>query len=59
MGSAVGGALLSGAAVVLPAVGGIRGCGNPIQRADLTALVNLLWLVTVMMSTTTTMRSLP
>ena len=39
MGTAVGGALLSGAAVVLPAVGGIRGCGNPVQRADLTALV--------------------
>lgn len=29
-------ALVSGAAVVLPAVGGIKGCGDPTQRASVT-----------------------
>ena len=36
IGSAVGAALGAGAAVVLPAVGGIRGCGVPSQRAAVT-----------------------
>merc|ERR1711990_824816 len=36
MGSGVGSALLSGGAVVLPASDGIRGCGNPKQRAAVT-----------------------
>ena len=36
IGSAVGSALLSQAAIVLPAVGGIRGCGDPAQRAKVT-----------------------
>jgi acyl-coenzyme A synthetase/AMP-(fatty) acid ligase len=39
IGSAVSSALLNGAAVVLPAVGGIRGCGNPAQRAEATLSV--------------------
>ena len=34
MGSGVGGALTSGGAVVLPAADGIRGCGDPKQRAE-------------------------
>ena len=38
-GSGVGSALLSGGAVVLPAAGGIRGCGDPKQRAAVTAEV--------------------
>ena len=36
MGSGVGGALLSGGAVVLPAADGICGCGDPSQRAEVT-----------------------
>ena len=36
IGSAVGSALGSAAAVVLPAVGGIRGCGDATQRAEVT-----------------------
>ena len=36
IGSAVGCALHSGGAIVLPAVGGIRGCGDPKQRAEVT-----------------------
>ena len=39
MGSGVGGALSSGGAVVLPAADGIRGCGYPKQRAEVTAAV--------------------
>jgi hypothetical protein len=34
--SAVAGTIQAGAAVVLPAVGGIRGCGVPSQRAEVT-----------------------
>jgi hypothetical protein len=37
MGSGVGGALTSGGAVVLPAADGIRGCGDPKQRAEVSA----------------------
>ena len=36
IGSAVSSALVSGASVVLPAVGGIKGCGDPNQRAAVT-----------------------
>ena len=36
LGSACSSALLRGAAIVLPAVGGIRGCGVPSQRAEAT-----------------------
>lgn len=36
IGSACTSALLSGAAIVLPAVGGLRGCGVPSQRAEAT-----------------------
>lgn len=38
-GSGVGSAFMSGGAVVLPAAGGIRGCGDPKQRAAVTAEV--------------------
>eukprot|EP00927_Polykrikos_kofoidii_P063306 TRINITY_DN58118_c0_g1_i1.p1 TRINITY_DN58118_c0_g1~~TRINITY_DN58118_c0_g1_i1.p1 ORF type:complete len:366 (-),score=57.13 TRINITY_DN58118_c0_g1_i1:69-1094(-) len=36
IGSAVSGALRSGAAVVLPDASGVVGCGNPVQRAQAT-----------------------
>jgi len=36
LGSGVGSAFVSGGAVVLPAAGGIRGCGDPKQRATVT-----------------------
>ena len=36
MGSAICGALESGASIVLPAVGGIKGCGVPSERAKAT-----------------------
>jgi len=36
IGSACSSALATGACVVLPAVGGIRGCGVPTQRAEVT-----------------------
>jgi acyl-CoA synthetase (AMP-forming)/AMP-acid ligase II len=39
IGSACAGALLRGAAIVLPAVGGIRGCGVPEERAAVTLRV--------------------
>ena len=39
IGSAVTSAVMSGAAVVLPAVGGIKGCGDPKQRAGVTVEV--------------------
>ena len=39
IGSAVSSALTAGASVVLPAVGGIRGCGVPAQRATVTVEV--------------------
>lgn len=39
MGSGVGSALHGGGAVVLPAADGIRGCGDPKQRAEVTAEV--------------------
>lgn len=39
LGSGVGSALVSGGAVVLPAADGIRGCGDPKQRAAVTAEV--------------------
>ena len=39
IGSAVGGALMSGGTIVLPEVGGIRGCGDPAQRSEVTLQV--------------------
>lgn len=39
IGSGVGAALASGAKLVLPAVGGIRGCGVPSERAEATLQV--------------------
>ena len=39
LGSGVGSALVGGGAIVLPAADGIRGCGDPKQRAAVTAEV--------------------
>ena len=36
IGTSCSSALVSGAAIVLPAVGGIKGCGDPSQRASVT-----------------------
>jgi len=60
IGSAVGSALNSGAgaAVVLPAVGGIRGCGDPSQRASVTIDVLLSTGTTVMFGDTHTLRAM-
>ena len=57
--SAVGSALVSGAAVVLPAVGGIKGCGNPQQRAEVTVDVINRAGVTQLFGDSHTLRALP
>ena len=59
IGSAVGSALTSGATVVLPAVGGIRGCGTPEQRADVTLQVLGSTGATQLFADTHTLRALP
>jgi len=59
IGSAVGGALVAEAAVVLPAVGGIRGCGEPKQRAAVTLEVLEAAAATLLFADTHTLRALP
>ena len=59
IGSAVTSALVSGAAVVLPAVGGIRGCGNATQRASVTLDVLAGSHATVLFADTHTLRAMP
>ena len=56
--SAVSGALRAGAAVVLPAVGGIRGCGDPKQRAAVTAEVLASTQASVLFGDTHTLRAM-
>jgi hypothetical protein len=58
IGSAVTSALSVGAAVVLPAVGGIRGCGDPGQRAEVTREVLAATGATVLFGDTHTLRAL-
>ena len=58
VGSAVCSALVSGASVVLPAVGGIRGCGDPKQRASVTAEVLASSQATVLFGDTHTLRAM-
>lgn len=48
----------AGAAVVLPAVGGIRGCGDPSQRASVTADVLATSGATVLFGDTHTLRAM-
>jgi len=59
IGSATGSALSSGAAVVLPAVGGIRGCGDPKQRAAVTLEVLRSAAATQLFADTHTLRAFP
>jgi len=59
IGSACAGAFLSGAAVVLPAVGGIRGCGVPSQRAEATRQTLADEQCTLLFADTHTLKALP
>ncbi|XRB01661.1 AMP-binding domain-containing protein [Pycnococcus provasolii] len=56
--SAVGSAVVGDAAVILPEVGGIRGCGSPSQRAQVTADVIATEGVTQLFGDTHTLRAL-
>ncbi|KAJ1622522.1 hypothetical protein T492DRAFT_1061702 [Pavlovales sp. CCMP2436] len=58
IGSACASALHSGAAIVLPAVGGIRGCGVPEQRAALTLRVLAAQQCTVLFADSHTLKAL-
>ena len=59
IGSAVAAALGAGAAVVLPAVGGIRGCGVPSQRAQVTREVVAAERCTLLFADSHTLGALP
>jgi acyl-CoA synthetase (AMP-forming)/AMP-acid ligase II len=59
MGSAVCGALTSGAAVVLPTVGGLHGCGVPTERAEATLQVLEDEKCTLLFADTHTLKALP
>ncbi|KAG8466763.1 hypothetical protein KFE25_008142 [Diacronema lutheri] len=56
--SACTGAMLSGAAIVLPAVGGIRGCGVPEERAAVTLRVLAAQRCSVLVADTHTLKAL-
>ena len=58
IGSAVTSALSAGGAVVLPAVGGIRGCGNPSQRASVTMEVLAATEATALFGDTHTLKAM-
>lgn len=59
IGSAVGGALTAGAAVVLPGSSGIRGCGSPGQRAQVTLSVLESQKCSVLFADVHTLKALP
>ena len=59
MGSAVCSALGTGATIVLPAVGGIRGCGVPSERANATFEVLESEKCTLLFADTHTLKALP
>jgi acyl-CoA synthetase (AMP-forming)/AMP-acid ligase II len=59
MGSAVCSGLLRGATLVLPAVGGIQGCGVPSQRAEATFQVLENQQCTLLFADTHTLKALP
>jgi AMP-binding enzyme len=59
MGSAVASALMMGATIVLPAVGGIRGCGVPADRAAATLEVLKNQKCTLMFADTHTLKAMP
>lgn len=58
IGSACSSALVSGGAVVLPAVGGIKGCGDPNQRASVTLEVLTSAKATIMFGDSHTLKAL-
>jgi acyl-coenzyme A synthetase/AMP-(fatty) acid ligase len=57
--SACAGTFLNGGAVVLPAVGGIRGCGVASQRADATLETLVSQRCTLLFADTHTLKALP
>lgn len=59
MGSAVCSTLKEGATIVLPAVGGIRGCGVPSQRAEATLQVLESENCTLLFADTHTLKAFP
>ena len=59
MGSAVSSALMLGATIALPAVGGIRGCGVPSERAAATLEVLQQEKCTLLFADTHTLKALP
>lgn len=59
LGSAVGSALLRGACMALPAVGGIQGCGIPSERAAATFEVLENEKCTLLFADTHTLKALP
>ena len=59
MGSAVGSCLLRGACMVLPAIGGIYGCGIPSERAAATMAVLESEQCTLLFADTHTLNALP
>jgi len=59
MGSAVSSALMMGATIALPAVGGIRGCGVPSERAEATLEVLKEEKCTLLFADTHTLKALP
>ncbi|CAB9522983.1 expressed unknown protein [Seminavis robusta] len=59
MGSAISSALMMGATIALPAVGGIRGCGVPSERAAATLDVLKEQKCTLMFADTHTLKALP
>merc|ERR1719253_2271720 len=59
IGSAVSSALQAGATVVLPGSSGIRGCGSPSQRAQVTLEVLASEKCTVLFADVHTLKALP
>lgn len=59
IGSACSGALTSGSAVVLPAVGGLHGCGVPSKRAEATLQVLRDENCSILFADTHTLKALP
>eukprot|EP00933_Yihiella_yeosuensis_P061988 TRINITY_DN64887_c0_g1_i1.p1 TRINITY_DN64887_c0_g1~~TRINITY_DN64887_c0_g1_i1.p1 ORF type:complete len:348 (-),score=76.35 TRINITY_DN64887_c0_g1_i1:47-1090(-) len=59
IGSAVGGAWLGGAGVVLPGASGIRGCGSPSQRAEATLSALVSQRCSILFADVHTLKALP
>eukprot|EP00931_Biecheleriopsis_adriatica_P082061 TRINITY_DN55448_c0_g1_i1.p1 TRINITY_DN55448_c0_g1~~TRINITY_DN55448_c0_g1_i1.p1 ORF type:complete len:337 (-),score=57.22 TRINITY_DN55448_c0_g1_i1:142-1152(-) len=59
IGSAVGAAFTAGSAVVLPGASGIRGCGSPTQRAEVTLKVLASEQCTILFADVHTLKALP